>query len=86
MKRRKMVSVTPAMGASTVAGRTSTGPIEKDAGTRAGTGSPPVSAESRGLSIQCFFMDLPSGKGACGASCRNRFGWSLTFVTAKFMQ
>src|SRR6202789_436781 len=33
MKRRKMVSVTPAMGARTVAGRPSTGPIFISAGT-----------------------------------------------------
>ena len=39
MKRRKTVSVMPAMGASTVAGRISTLPIDTDAGTRASAGA-----------------------------------------------
>ena len=39
MKRRKTVSVTPAMGASTVAGRISTPPSVTDAGTRASAGA-----------------------------------------------
>ena len=46
MKRRKTVSVTPAMGASTVAGRISTLPMETDAGTRAPAGA----TRSAGLS------------------------------------
>src|ERR1700735_1608968 len=54
MKRRKTVSVTPAMGASTVAGATGTLPIWKDAGTRAPWGM----VCSIGLS-QCFFNEPP---------------------------
>jgi hypothetical protein len=52
MKRRNTVSVTPAMGASTVAGATITPPITTDAGTRAEAGM----LFSRGLS-QLFFID-----------------------------
>jgi len=51
MKRRKTVSVTPAMGARTVAGATVTLPICTDAGTRTPCGM----ACSCGLS-QCFFI------------------------------
>src|SRR5690349_22523083 len=39
MKRRKTVSVTPAMGASTVAGAMETLPICRDSGTRASSGT-----------------------------------------------
>src|ERR1700759_1284991 len=56
MKRRKIVSVTPAIGARTVAGRTSTGPMAKRAGTRVGAASRGVAPELCGLSIQCFFI------------------------------
>src|SRR6202451_2956708 len=52
IKRRNTVSVTPAMGANTVAGATGTPPITTDAGTRAEAGM----LFSRGLS-QLFFMD-----------------------------
>src|SRR6476646_3451148 len=38
MKRRKTVSVTPAIGASTVAGDTNTGPMRTEAGTRVSGG------------------------------------------------
>ena len=51
MKRRKTVSVTPAMGARTVAGATVTGPIWREAGTRVPGGM----GCSCGLS-QCFFI------------------------------
>ncbi len=53
MNRRKTVSVTPAMGASTVAGATVTPPITTDAGTRAFSGI----ACSTGLS-QFFFIEI----------------------------
>src|SRR6185503_4432437 len=53
MKRRKTVSVTPAIGASIVAGATGMPPIETHAGTRALAGI----ACSIGLS-QFFFMVL----------------------------
>src|ERR1700733_10598597 len=53
MKRRNTVSVTPAIGASTVAGETVTPPISTDAGTRAEAGM----GCSRGLS-QLFFMEI----------------------------
>ena len=46
MKRRKTVSVTPAMGARTVAGAISTAPMAKRAGTRVCSGM----ACSRGAS------------------------------------
>src|SRR5271156_6069033 len=52
MKRRKTVSVTPAIGARTVAGAISIPPILKDAGTRACS----CMACSRGLS-QVFFIE-----------------------------
>src|ERR1700691_193249 len=52
MKRRNTVSVTPAIGASTVAGATATPPITTDAGTRAEAGM----LFSRGLS-QLLFME-----------------------------
>ncbi len=55
MKRRKTVSVTPAMGASTVAGAMHTLPMENSAGTRACAGM----ECSAGLS-QCFFMAFSS--------------------------
>src|SRR5690348_18293970 len=54
MKRRKTVSVTPAMGARTVAGATSTPPMDTEAGTRAAVGI----ACSIGLS-QFFFIASP---------------------------
>ena len=54
MKRRKTVSVTPAMGASTVAGATITVPRRISAGTRASAGM----ACSLGLS-QSFFTVKP---------------------------
>ncbi len=54
MKRRKTVSVTPAIGASTVAGATSTVPIRTSAGTRVSAGI----ACSMGLS-QSFFTVNP---------------------------
>ena len=53
IKRRKTVSVTPAIGASTVAGATVTAPIWTEAGTRAPCGI----ACSTGLS-QFFFIGL----------------------------
>src|ERR1700679_2538260 len=52
MKRRNTVSVTPAIGASTVAGATVTPPISTEAGTRLAGGM----ACSSGLS-QLFFME-----------------------------
>src|ERR1700677_3579074 len=52
MKRRNTVSVTPAIGARTVAGATNTLPISIEAGTRAISGM----LFSRGLS-QFFFME-----------------------------
>src|SRR5271168_2914567 len=52
IKRRNTVSVTPAIGASTVAGATATPPITTDAGTRAEAGM----LFSRGLS-QLLFME-----------------------------
>jgi hypothetical protein len=54
MNRRNTVSVTPAIGASTVAGRTATDPIRTSAGTRAAAGI----ACSTGLS-QSFFTVKP---------------------------
>jgi hypothetical protein len=54
MNRRNTVSVTPAMGASTVAGATSTEPMRTSAGTRASAGI----ACSMGLS-QSFFTVKP---------------------------
>ena len=54
MKRRKTVSVTPAMGARTVAGATRTEPRRTSAGTRASAGM----ACSMGLS-QSFFTVKP---------------------------
>src|ERR1035437_9154567 len=54
MNRRNTVSVTPAMGASTVAGATTTGPSRTWAGTRASAGM----ACSLGLS-QSFFTVQP---------------------------
>ena len=54
MNRRNTVSVTPAIGASTVAGRTTTAPSRTSAGTRASAGM----ACSTGLS-QCFFTVKP---------------------------
>ena len=54
INRRKTVSVTPAMGASTVAGVTTTGPRRTSAGTRASAGI----ACSLGLS-QSFFTVKP---------------------------
>jgi len=54
MNLRNTVSVTPAMGASTVAGRTVTDPIRTSAGTRASAGI----ACSTGLS-QFFFTVNP---------------------------
>ncbi len=53
MKRRKTVSVTPAMGARTVAGATVTLPICTEAGTRVPLGM----GCSIGLS-QCFFIQI----------------------------
>jgi hypothetical protein len=47
MKRRKTVSVTPAMGASTVAGAISTPPIRTEAGT--GVGPATTWAEEAGV-------------------------------------
>src|SRR5882757_8784274 len=59
MNRRNTVSVTPAIGANTVAGATRTPPISIDAGTRATPGM----LFSRGLSqfffIETFFIRLP---------------------------
>ena len=54
MNRRKTVSVTPAMGARTVAGCTATGPRRTSAGTRTTAGI----ACSLGLS-QAFFTVKP---------------------------
>ena len=63
MNRRNTVSVTPAIGANTVAGATSTPPISIDAGTRATAGM----LFSRGLSqfffMETFFIRLPHNKG-----------------------
>src|SRR5271165_2483754 len=59
MKRRKTVSVMPAIGASTVAGRISTPPSETDAGTRAAAGA----VRSAGLSKN-LLIELPGFKSA----------------------
>src|SRR5882757_8590900 len=63
MNRRNTVSVTPAIGANTVAGATSTPPISIDAGTRATAGM----LFSRGLSqfffMETFFIRLPHDEG-----------------------
>ena len=73
MKRRKTVSVTPAIGARTVAGAICTLPIDKDAGTRvdrmlpsaAGTALPgDPFLRSVGLS-QNFFTGLFYFDGCC---------------------
>src|SRR5690348_14077854 len=66
MKRRKTVSVTPAIGASTVAGAIRTEPIWTDEGTTACLGRTPLSDNSpRGPAAlsQNFFtvLILPSG-------------------------
>src|ERR1019366_7079379 len=53
IKRRNTVSVTPAMGASTVAGRISTPPSDTDAGTRASAGA----LRSAGLSKYLCITD-----------------------------
>src|ERR1039458_4762959 len=66
MKRRKTVSVTPAMGASTVAGEIVTVPMERLSGTsfrgaawRAGVPAPHESAPSRPCELsQNFFTSL----------------------------
>src|SRR5271168_4265025 len=63
INRRNTVSVTPAIGANTVAGATSTPPISIDAGTRATAGI----LFSRGLSqfffMETFFIRLRHDKG-----------------------
>src|SRR5271166_3044451 len=52
MKRRKTVSVMPAMGASTVAGRISTAPSVTDAGTRTPAGAMRWAGLSKNLVIR----------------------------------
>src|SRR5664279_1747304 len=66
MKRRKTVSVMPAMGARTVAGRISTVPRVTDAGTR----TPGGATRSAGLSKN---LGTDSIVTACGAGLRPRW-------------
>ena len=58
INRRNTVSVTPAMGASTVAGATVTPPIVTDAGTRAEDGMLCSSGLSQFFFMETFFMTL----------------------------
>ena len=62
MKRRKTVSVTPAMGASTVAGAIRTFPIVRDEGTgiaRVVAGDSPAPAVPRNVVPTTCRTDLP---------------------------
>ena len=72
IKRRNIVSVTPAIGASTVAGATVTPPISTDAGTRAEAGM----GCSRGLSqlffMETFFMGGSGPETVCVPYCEAR--------------
>lgn len=75
MKRRKTVSVTPAMGASTVAGRMVTLPIKRLAGTglRAGTRGSDGATRSR--------AGVPAPHVALTEVSQNFFTWSILQVS-----
>jgi hypothetical protein len=73
MKRRNTVSVTPAIGASTVAGATSTPPITTEAGTRTAAGMLFSRGLSQALFIDTFFMRRPHLTGClCNKGLRDR--------------
>src|ERR1700722_8066877 len=57
MKRRKTVSVTPAIGASTVAGAIRTSPIVNSAGTRASAGMVLVAGLSQNFCMKWLLND-----------------------------
>jgi len=76
MKRRKTVSVTPAMGASTVAGRISTPPMRNDSGkARAGGADRSVRAISGAL----------SGESASGSDLYQYFCTNLFYVVGLYI-
>src|ERR1035438_3137390 len=80
MNRRKTVSVTPAMGASTVAGVTKTVPRRTSAGTRVSAGI----ACSLGLS-QSFFTVKPLPAISTSFTTGPRSAWQLShFVYIRF--
>src|SRR5579884_2018638 len=66
MKRRKTVSVTPAIGARTVAGRISTPPRETQAGTRASGGATRSAGLSKNLCTLEFYRTRRQTKRASG--------------------
>src|SRR5271167_2569974 len=77
MKRRKTVSVTPAMGARTVAGAMVTAPMEREAGTtRVARALPPASTASTSAELsQNFFTALfyPRSQNEALAGARAEF-------------
>src|SRR5882672_2816489 len=83
MKRRKTVSVTPAMGARTVAGEIATAPIFRVSGTRvAGVVTPALAGLSQNLRTWSFYREAGACEaftGTCAQGCSNLLDCLYTY-------